>query len=44
MNKDEALRLLREQIRQERAILGAGAGTGLSATPADTGGAHLTTT
>lgn len=41
MTRDEALGLLREQVTQERAIVGAGAGTGLSAKSAEAGGADL---
>jgi predicted TIM-barrel enzyme len=41
VTRDEALALLREQIAQERAIIGAGAGTGLSAKSAEAGGADL---
>ncbi len=41
MTRDEALARLRDQIRQGRAIVGAGAGTGLSAKSAEAGGADL---
>jgi predicted TIM-barrel enzyme len=41
LTRDEALGLLREQVTQERAIVGAGAGTGLSAKSAEAGGADL---
>ncbi len=41
MTRDEALARLRGQVRQGRPIIGAGAGTGLSAKFAETGGADL---
>ena len=41
MNRQEALAALREQVRQGRPIIGAGAGTGLSAKCAEAGGADL---
>ncbi len=41
MTRDEALTRLREQVRQGRPIIGAGAGTGLSAKCAQDGGADL---
>jgi predicted TIM-barrel enzyme len=41
MTRDEALARLRDQTRQGRAIVGAGAGTGLSAKSAEVGGADL---
>ena len=41
MTRDEALARLREQVRQGRPIIGAGAGTGLSAKCAQDGGADL---
>ncbi len=41
MTRDEALLRLREQVRQGRPIIGAGAGTGLSAKCAQDGGADL---
>jgi predicted TIM-barrel enzyme len=41
VTRDEALARLRDQIRQGRAIVGAGAGTGLSAKSAEAGGADL---
>jgi predicted TIM-barrel enzyme len=41
MTRDEALARLREQVRQGRPIVGAGAGTGLSAKCAEAGGGDL---
>jgi predicted TIM-barrel enzyme len=41
MNRDEALRRLRDQVDAGRPIIGAGAGTGLSAKCAEAGGADL---
>jgi predicted TIM-barrel enzyme len=41
MTRDEALARLRAQVEQGRAIIGAGAGTGLSAKCAEAGGADL---
>jgi len=41
MTKSEALKRLREQVQQGRAVIGAGAGTGLSAKLAEAGGADL---
>jgi predicted TIM-barrel enzyme len=41
MNRDEALARLREQVARGRPIIGAGAGTGLSAKCAQDGGADL---
>ena len=41
MRRDEALVRLREQVTQGRPIIGAGAGTGLSAKCAEAGGADL---
>jgi len=41
MTRDEALARLRGQVQQGRPIIGAGAGTGLSAKFAETGGADL---
>ena len=41
MTRDEALSRLRAQVEQGRAIIGAGAGTGLSAKCAEAGGADL---
>ena len=41
MRRDEALARLREQVAQGRPIIGAGAGTGLSAKCAEAGGADL---
>jgi predicted TIM-barrel enzyme len=41
MTRDEALARLREQVRQRRPIVGAGAGTGLSAKCAEAGGGDL---
>jgi predicted TIM-barrel enzyme len=40
-SRDEVLRRLRSQIEQRRAIVGAGAGTGISAKFAEAGGADL---
>src|SRR5215218_10744432 len=41
MRRDEALARLRAQVEQGRPIVGAGAGTGLSAKCAEAGGADL---
>jgi predicted TIM-barrel enzyme len=41
MTRSEALKRLREQVQQGRAVIGAGAGTGLSAKLAEAGGADL---
>jgi predicted TIM-barrel enzyme len=41
MTRDEALARLRAQVEQRQAIIGAGAGTGLSAKCAEAGGADL---
>ena len=41
MRRDEALARLRTQVEQQRPIIGAGAGTGLSAKLAEAGGADL---
>src|SRR6478752_3016413 len=41
MTRDEALARLREQVAQGRPVIGAGAGTGLSAKCAQDGGADL---
>ena len=41
MTRDEALAGLREQVAQGRPVIGAGAGTGLSAKCAQDGGADL---
>ena len=41
MTRDEALERLRAQVRSGRAVIGAGAGTGLSAKLAEAGGADL---
>src|SRR5436190_10569108 len=41
MKRDEALRRLRAQVEQKLPIIGAGAGTGLSAKLAEAGGADL---
>jgi predicted TIM-barrel enzyme len=41
MTRDEALDRFRAQVAQQRAIVGAGAGTGLSAKSAEAGGADL---
>jgi predicted TIM-barrel enzyme len=41
VTRDEALERLRAQVAQQRAIVGAGAGTGLSAKSAEAGGADL---
>jgi predicted TIM-barrel enzyme len=41
LNRDEALRRLRAQVEAGRPIIGAGAGTGLSAKCAEAGGADL---
>ena len=41
MNRAEALQALRAQVAQGRPIIGAGAGTGLSAKSAEAGGADL---
>jgi predicted TIM-barrel enzyme len=41
MTREEALARLRAQVEQGRPIIGAGAGTGLSAKSAETGGADL---
>ena len=41
MNRDEALERLRAQVDAGRPIIGAGAGTGLSAKCAEAGGADL---
>jgi predicted TIM-barrel enzyme len=41
MTREEALALLRAQVREGRPIIGAGAGTGLSAKCAEAGGADL---
>ena len=42
MTRDEVLRRLRAQVESGRPIIGAGAGTGLSAKFAEAGGADLT--
>jgi len=41
VTRDEALARLREQVAQGRPVIGAGAGTGLSAKCAQDGGADL---
>ena len=41
MRREEALGRLRAQVEQRRPIIGAGAGTGLSAKLAEAGGADL---
>src|SRR5205814_6263130 len=41
MTREEALRRLRAQVEQGRPIIGAGAGTGLSAKCAEAGGGDL---
>ena len=41
MTREEALARLRDQVRSGRPVIGAGAGTGLSAKCAEAGGADL---